>query len=158
MVGSRVHRGSDWSQMSWAYRWRDKDFPSAHPKLDISRLCFENCLQAFLKIGFTECPLVKGKACPQMSVTYCDSWWLLCTISMLKQAVCWLLAIEREAAFTVPCKLLSDCTHMLEGICMGTELGWHLSASAGNKFSSSVYMERTWVYVLEVEKIHCVLH
>ena len=84
--------------------------------LDVSRLCFEECLQAFLKTGFTEYPLVKGKACPQMPVTYYGSWWLLCTIKRAQTscllAAChpggrcvWEGGSEGSRAFTLPCKL-----------------------------------------------------
>lgn len=108
--------------------------------LDISRLCFEECLQAFLKTGFPEYPLVKGKACPQMPATYYGSGWLLCTIKHAQTscllAAChpggrhvWEEGSEGSRAFTLPCKLSFQTAYAD----VGTDLSSHGSASAGQQ-------------------------
>lgn len=132
--------------------------------LDISRLCFEECLQAFLKTGFPEYPLVKGKACPQMPVTYYGSGWLLCTIKHAQTscllAAChpggrhvWEEGSEGSRAFPLPCKLSFQTAYAYHKGSAWAQTSAHMNQLLqGNKFSCSVYMERTSVCVLACGK------
>lgn len=118
----------------------------------------------FSQEGFAKYPLVKGKACPQMPVTYYGSWWLLCTIKRAQTscllAAChlggrrlWEGGSEGSRAFTLPCELSFWAAY---ACCKGS--AWaQISAHTcqllqDNKFSCSVYMDRTWVCVLACGK------